>query len=85
MPAGDRWPLVVTKPQHPGAVPAPRAGTDGCSGPVAVLKSSPVAPDNHFLSPLVYTLQQAEALPLVGGAASSPARQEAAVWAAWQT
>lgn len=43
----------------------PVAGTDGCSDSVALLKSSALAPDNSFLSPSVYTLQQTEAAPLV--------------------
>lgn len=34
------------------------AGTDGCSEPVAVLKSEGLSPDNTFVAPRVTTLQQ---------------------------
>ncbi|KAL4431038.1 hypothetical protein ABPG75_006294 [Micractinium tetrahymenae] len=40
-------------------------GTDGCSDPVAVLKSDGLSPDNTFVTPGVSTLQQVDNLPAV--------------------
>jgi hypothetical protein len=33
-------------------------GTDGCSGPVALLKSANLGPSNAFLAPTVYVLEK---------------------------
>lgn len=40
-------------------------GTDGCSEPVAVLKSEGLSPDNTFVAPRVTTLQQVDNVPAV--------------------